>query len=171
MDIPDFGSDLPGVVARTTIVYVGLVLAFRLIGKSSTGQLSTMDLIVLLVIANAVQNAMVGENVTLLGGLVAAAVILVLDRALHALMARSGRARRVLEGEPALLVEDGRVDEERLRKEGITPDELAMALRMNGLLEPEEARFVFLETTGQISVIPYRDNPAADSADPPRAIG
>ena len=171
MDIPDFGSDLPGVVARTTIVYIGLVLAFRVIGKSSTGQLTTMDLIVLLVIANAVQNAMVGENVTLLGGLIAASVILVLDRALHSLMERSGRVRQILEGDPALLVEEGRVDDERMRKEGITPAELAMALRQNGLMEPEEARFVFLEMTGQISVIPYRDNPAAASPDPPGAAG
>ena len=171
MDVPDFGSDLLGVVARTTIVYVGLVFAFRIIGKSSTGQLSTMDLIVLLVIANAVQNAMVGENITLLGGLVAAAVILVLDRGLHLLIERSGPARRILEGEPALLVEEGRVDEERLRKERITPEELAMALRLNGLMAPEEARFVFLEATGQISVIPYRDNPPATSADAPHAAG
>mgnify|MGYP000344844400 FL=1 len=71
MDIPDLrsdlGSDLPGVIARRAIVYVALVIAFRVLGKSSTGRLSTMDLIVLLVIANAVQNAMVGENVTLVG--------------------------------------------------------------------------------------------------------
>ncbi len=158
MEIPDFGSDLPGVVARTAIVYVALVVAFRLLGKSSTGQLTTMDLIVLLVIANAVQNAMVGENVTLLGGLLAAAVILVLDRGLHFVIERSRRARQVLEGEPSLLVEDGRVDEDRMRKEGITADELGLALRQNGLMRADEARYVFLETTGAISVIPYRDD-------------
>ena len=171
MDIPDLGSDLPGVVARTAIVYVALVIAFRVLGKSSTGQLSTMDLIVLLVIANAVQNAMVGENVTLIGGLIAAAVILVLDRGLHFLIERSGRARRILEGEPTILVEDGRIDEERMRKEGITPDELGMALRQNGLMAAEEARYIFLETTGAISVIPYRGDGPDGTGQKPRAGG
>ncbi|HUP54742.1 MAG TPA: YetF domain-containing protein [Methylomirabilota bacterium] len=172
MDIPDLGSDLPGVVVRTAIVYVVLVIAFRLLGKSSTGQLSTMDLIVLLVIANAVQNAMVGENVTLIGGLLAAAVILVLDRGLHYLIERSRRARRLLEGAPTLLVEDGRIDEEQMRKEGITPDELGMALRQNGLMAAEEARYVFLETTGAISVIPYGDGgPGSGGSTSPRAAG
>lgn len=171
MDIPDLGSDLPGVVARTAIVYVALVIAFRVLGKSSTGQLSTMDLIVLLVIANAVQNAMVGENVTLIGGLLAAAVILVLDRGLHFVIERSKRARVVLEGEPTILVQDGRIDEDRMRKEGITSDELGMALRQNGLLKAAEARYVFLETTGAISVIPYRDDGPDGPGQKARAVG
>jgi uncharacterized membrane protein YcaP (DUF421 family) len=165
MDIPDLGSDLVGIVIRTAIVYVALVIGFRLIGKSRTGQLSTIDLIVLLVIANAVQNAMVGDNVTLLGGLVAAAVILVLDRALHFLTEKSPAARRALDGEPTILVENGRILEDRLEHEGVTRAELALALRQNGLVTPEEARFVYLETTGAISVIPFRDD------DAPRADG
>ncbi|MEO5940561.1 MAG: YetF domain-containing protein [Candidatus Limnocylindrales bacterium] len=167
MDIPDFGSDLPGVIARTAIVYVALVVAFRVLGKSSTGQLSTIDLVVLLVIANAVQNAMVGENVTLIGGLIAAGVILVLDRGLHFVTERSSRARTLLQGEPAILVEDGILDDERMRKEGITPDELAMALRQNGLMRADEARYVFLETTGAISVIPYRDDGSGNGGQAP----
>ena len=170
MEIPDFGSDLIGIVFRTTIVYGALVVGFRLAGKSRTGQLSTMDLVVVLVIANAVQNAMVGENTTLLGGLLAAAVLLILDRGLHFLTERSPRARIALEGEPAILVEEGRVLEGRLADEGVTPDELAMALRQNGLLRADEARFVYLETTGTISVIPYRDGgPGATGPDRPAA--
>lgn len=153
--LPDFGSDLVGIVFRSAIVYVALIVGFRVMGKSRTGQLSTIDLIVLLVIANAVQNAMVGANVTLIGGLVAAAVILVLDRILHAITDGSPRARRIVAGEPALLVDNGRVDAERMRREGVTADELGIALRQNGLLRPEDARFVFLETTGTISVIPF----------------
>jgi uncharacterized membrane protein YcaP (DUF421 family) len=82
--IPDLGSDLPSVVLRTAIVYVCLVLGFRFLGKREAGQLSTLDLVVLLVIANAVQNAMVGENTSLVAGLIAAAVILILDLVLHA---------------------------------------------------------------------------------------
>jgi uncharacterized membrane protein YcaP (DUF421 family) len=157
VDIPDLGSDLVGVALRTSIVYVALIVGFRLIGKSRTGQLATIDLIVLLVIANAVQNAMVGQNDSLIGGIIAAAVILLLDRALHAVTDRWPEARRIVEGEPTMLVEEGRVLPEPMRREGISPHELAMALRENGLMTAEEAQFVFLETTGVISVIPYRD--------------
>ncbi len=156
MTIPDFGSDLLGVAARTAIVYVVLVIFFRVAGKREAGQLSTLDLIVLLVISNAVQNAMVGENVTLIGGLLAAGIILALDRGLHFLMDRSKTLHEVIEGEPVLLVEDGRILHDHLRSEGISDRELAVALRQNGLLTAAEARFVYFETNGQISVIPRR---------------
>src|SRR5512144_2176227 len=100
MTIPDFGSDLPSVVLRTAIVYVCLVLGFRILGKREAGQLSTLDLVVLLIIANAVQNAMVGENTSLLAGLIAAGAILVLDLALHAAADRWRPIRDALDGEP-----------------------------------------------------------------------
>lgn len=157
MTIPDLGSDLPGVALRTAIIYVCLVVGFRLAGKRESGQLSTLELVVLLVIANAVQNAMVGDNTTLLGGIVAAAVILLLDRGLHAMTERSRTAHKALEGDPALLVENGRILHAALEKEGISERELGVALRQNGLLSAAEARFVFLEANGQFSVIPWRD--------------
>lgn len=158
MTIPDLGSDLVGVVLRTAIVYVCLVLGFRFLGKREAGQLSTLDLVVLLVISNAVQNAMVGENTSLIGGLVAAGVILVLDLALHAAADRWGPLRNALDGEPTILVDHGRILYENLRHEGISDRELAVALRQNQLLSAEEALYVFLETNGQISVIPRRDD-------------
>ena len=157
MTIPDLPSDLVGVALRTTIVYVCLVAGFRLAGKRESGQLSTLELVVLLVIANGVQNAMVGDNVTLLGGLVAAAVILLLDRGLHALTERSRSAHEALEGDPALLVENGRVLPAALESEGISERDLGVALRQHGLLTAAEARFVYLEANGQFSVIPWRD--------------
>lgn len=157
MTIPDLGSDLISVAVRTAIVYVCLVLGFRLLGKREAGQLSTLDLVVLLVIANAVQNAMVGENTSLVAGLIAAFVILVLDLLLHAAADRWGPLRDALDGEPTILVDHGRVLVANLRQEGISDRELAVALRQNQLLAPEEALYVFLETSGQISVIPWRD--------------
>jgi hypothetical protein len=120
MTIPDLGSDLVSVALRTAIVYVCLVLGFRIFGKREAGQLSTLDLVVLLVIANAVQNAMVGENTSLAAGLLAALVILALDRGLHVLTDRSKIVRATLEGEPVMLVEDGKILEEHLRSEGIS---------------------------------------------------
>ena len=165
MTIPDLGSDLIDVVLRTAIVYVCLVLGFRFLGKREAGQLSTLDLVVLLVISNAVQNAMVGQNTSLIGGLVAAAVILVLDLALHAAADRWGPLQDALDGEPTLLVDHGRILFDNLRKEGISDRELAVALRQNQLLTADEALFVFLETNGQISVIPRRDDGDTDPAD------
>ena len=161
MTIPDLGSDLPGVVLRTAIVYVALVLGFRFLGKREAGQLSTLDLVVLLVIANAVQNAMVGQNTSLIAGLIAAGVILVLDLVLHAAADRWRPLRDALDGEPTLLVDHGRILVENLRHEGISDRELAVALRQNQLMSAEEALFVFLETNGQISVIPRRDDDEA----------
>jgi uncharacterized membrane protein YcaP (DUF421 family) len=165
MTIPDFGSDLIGVVVRTAIVYVCLVLGFRFVGKREAGQLSTLDLVVLLVISNAVQNAMVGQNTSLIGGLVAAGVVLVLDLALHAAADRWEPLRNALDGEPTLLVDHGRILFENLHKEGISDRELAVALRQNQLLTADEALYVFLETNGQISVIPRRDDGGPEPTD------
>jgi uncharacterized membrane protein YcaP (DUF421 family) len=177
MTIPDLGSDLVGVALRTAIVYVVLVVFFRIAGKREAGQLSTLDLIVLLVISNAVQNAMVGENTTLLAGLLAAGVILALDRGLHWLTDRSKPLRLAIEGEPVLLVEDGKVLHEHLASEGISERELAVALRQNQLMSAMEARYVFLETNGQISVIPRQrgedesQDMSFDPDDPDSPIG
>jgi uncharacterized membrane protein YcaP (DUF421 family) len=164
--IPDLGSDLISVALRTAVVYVFLVLGFRFLGKREAGQLSTLDLVVLLVIANAVQNAMVGENTSLLGGLLAALVILVLDLALHKAADRWPAFRNVLDGEPTMLVDHGVVLFENLRREGISDRELAVALRQNQLLTAAEALYVFLETSGQISVIPRRDGEDAVQGPP-----
>lgn len=171
MTIPDFGSDLVGVALRTAVVYVCLVLGFRFLGKREAGQLSTLDLVVLLVISNAVQNAMVGENTSLLGGLLAAAVILVLDLALHAAADRWAPLRNALDGEPTMLVDHGRILFENLRHEGISDRELAVALRQNQLMSAEEALYVFLETNGQISVIPRRDDDQPTDDGPPDLDG
>lgn len=164
MTIPDLGSDLIGVALRTAIVYVFLVLGLRLLGKREAGQLSTLDLVVLLVLSNAVQNAMVGDNSSLIGGLVAAAVILILDLALHAAANHWAPLRNALDGEPTVLVDHGRILVENLRREGISDRELAVALRQNQLLTADEALFVFLETSGQISVIPRRDDSRPEAA-------
>ena len=165
MTLPDLGSDLVSVAIRTAVVYVCLVAGFRFAGKQGAGQLSTIDLVVLLVIANAVQNAMVGENTSLIGGLLAAGIILFLDRAFHFALDRWKPLGDVLIGDPVLLVEHGRVLDENLRRESISDRELAVALRQNQLMTAEEAEFVYLETNGQISVIPWRDEPADEAAD------
>src|SRR3954463_7639720 len=118
MTIPDLGSDLLSVALRTAIVYVCLVIGFRLLGKREAGQLSTLDLVVLLVIANAVQNAMVGQNTSLAAGLIAAGVPLVLALLFHAAPDRGEPLRDALDGEPTILVDHGRILVENMRREG-----------------------------------------------------
>ena len=171
MTIPDLGSDLAGVALRTAIVYVVLVVFFRVAGTREAGQLSTLDLVVLLIIANAVQNAMVGENTSLAAGILAAAIILGLDRGLNWLADRSTRLRDAIEGDPILLVEDGRVRPDALRAAGYTEPELGIVLRQSGLLRTSEALAVYLERNGQLSVIPRAESRTLEGYDPDHPSG
>jgi len=155
MQIPDFGSSLFDVAIRTGIVYVFIVIALKVGGQRDVGQMSRLDLIVLLVIADAVQNAMVGENTTLLGGLVAAAVLVGLDRGLRYLEQRSKRVERIIEGEARMLIRNGVVLGKAMREEDLSTDELMAALRQHGVLRPDQVELAVLETDGSISVVPY----------------
>ena len=154
MEIPDFGSGIFDVVARTTIVYVVLLLLLRVGGKRKVGQLSIPDLVLVLLIANGVQNAMVGQNTSLVAGIVAAVTLVVLDRVADILEARSDRARKVLEGEPRLLVHDGVILPRALKEEDVTEGDLLGAIRQHGLRGLEDVGLAVLETNGSISIIP-----------------
>ncbi len=154
MTLPDIGSGLPEIVIRTAIVYLFLVVVLRLSGKREVGQLSILELIVILVISDAVQNSMVGENTTLWGGLVAVLTLLALDKGISLLTDRSKRARRALEGEPRLLVRDGRLMTRALREEGVDADDVRAAVRHQGLMHIDDVQLAVLETDGSISVIP-----------------
>jgi uncharacterized membrane protein YcaP (DUF421 family) len=158
-DIPDLGSGLLSVAIRSAVIYAFLVVALRLGGKREVGQLTTPDLVVLLIVSNAVQNAMVGENTTLWGGLVAAATLLGLDKALKALSERSSRAKAVLEGEPRLLVRDGRLLDRAMREETVDLDDLEMAIREHGLAKIEDVGLAVLERDGTISIVPAQADP------------
>ena len=152
-EIPDLGSGLIEVAIRTAIVYLVLLAMFRLAGKREVGQLSVLDLLVLLLIADAVQNAMVGENTTLLGGLIAAGVLVLLDRGLALVADRSKRVRKAIEGEPRMLIRDGAILMKALKDEGVNMTELETALRQHGLEEPEQVKLAVLEPDGRISII------------------
>jgi uncharacterized membrane protein YcaP (DUF421 family) len=155
--LPDIGSSLPEVVLRTAVVYLFLVVVLRVTGKREVGQISILELVVILVISDAVQNSMVGANVTLWGGLVAVLTLLAMDLGLKAITARSHRVREVVEGEPRLLVRDGRLLERALSEEGVEPEQVRAAVRSHGLVRVEDVRIAVLETDGSISVIPKSD--------------
>ena len=154
IELPDLSSDLIGVALRTVVVYLFLIVALRLAGKREMGQLSVLDLVLILVIANSVQNAMVGSNVTVWGGLVAVIALIATDRALIFVRSRSPQFERFFEGEPTLLVRDGLVLEDAMHREGVDRHELQQALREHGVLDLAEVRLAVLEVDGTISVIP-----------------
>ena len=157
--LPDIGSSLPEVVLRTAIVYVFLIVALRISGKREIGQMTVLELVVILVISDAVQNSMVGENTSLWGGLVAVVTLLALDFALKTLARRSKRVRVAIEGEPRLLVRDGRLLQRAIDEEGIDPEDVRAAVRAHGLARIEDVRFAVLETDGSISVVPREESP------------
>ena len=154
-------------ILRAAVVYLFLLLAFRFSGKRQIGQLTPFDLVVLLVISNIVQNAMIGNDNSLGGGIIGALTILVLNYAVVEVTFRSKRLRRLLEAQPTLLIHDGRVLHDNLRRERITLDDLNAALRRAGVVDTSRVRFAVLEENGGISVVPY----AAGAASDPRPAG
>ena len=157
MNLSDINLDLLEVTARTAIVYAFLIVVLRISGKREVGQMSILELIVILLISDAVQNSMVGTNSTLWGGLVAVLTLLILDYSLKLLTIRSRRVRRMIEGEPRLLVRDGRLLTKALREEKVEAEEVRAAARAQGVARIEDVRLAVLETDGSISVIPLAE--------------
>src|SRR5262245_48459387 len=142
-------------LVRAAVVYVFFLVVFRVMGKRQVGQLTPFDLVVLLIISNVVQNAAIGNDNSLGGGLIGAIAILVLNVIFVEITYRSKRLRHFLEPYPTILIHDGRIIGEHLHRERITRDDLVAVLRRNGVVDPHEVRYAVLEANGGISVIPY----------------
>lgn len=141
-------------VARTLVVYVLVLVGLRLAGKREVGQMTPFDLVVVLLIANAVQKAMVGPDDSLTGGLIAAGVLLTANYTLAFASDRIPWLRQAVEGTPTLLISDGRLIEKNLRSERLDVDEVRMAMREHGVEHIEDVRLAVLETDGSISIVP-----------------
>jgi uncharacterized membrane protein YcaP (DUF421 family) len=142
------------IIVRTTVVYLVILVGLRLAGKREIGQLTVFDLVVLLLISNAVQNAMVGQDASLTGGIIAAVVLLILNALVSLLRLRSVRLRRLVEGSPTVLILHGEVIEDHMRREGLDADTLEAALREHGVAKIGDVEMAVLETDGSISVVP-----------------
>ncbi len=142
------------IAGKTAIIYVLLIIGLRLLGKRELGQMSIYDLVLIVVIANAVQNAMVGSDNTLVGGLVAALTLLLLNRGFTILLMRSDRIEQLMLGEPVLVVKDGKLLRERMRKEGLTAEHVLAAMREHGIGDLAQVQMAVLEVDGTISIIP-----------------
>jgi uncharacterized membrane protein YcaP (DUF421 family) len=140
-------------VIRAAVVYLFLLIAFRLTGKRQVGQMTTFDLIVVLIISNVLQNAMIGPDNSVVGGIIGAAVILIVNFLIAELALRSRRAERILEPEPTVLIVNGKIVERNLRKELISTADLHSALRKDGVISAEDVKLAVLEPNGTISII------------------
>jgi uncharacterized membrane protein YcaP (DUF421 family) len=141
-------------IVRPVIVYVALLFLLKIFGKRELAQLNPFDLVVLLILSNTVQNAIIGNDTSLAGGLVGAAILLVMNWIVVHYFYQHQKLDEFFEGEPHTLVKDGQRIEDACRQEQITDAELLAAIRKQGFAGLSEVKEVVLETGGAISVIP-----------------
>ncbi len=170
-EISTFWSDIfvPGVpllekLVRTLVVYGALLFGLRLAGKRELSQLNPFDLVVLLLLSNTVQNAIIGNDNSVVGGLFGAAILLVVNHFLVRYLFKSGRLDK-LEGSPDILILDGMISHERLNEELITLAELEAAARRQGIASLQQVQECRLETGGALTFVAKSPTPEATQHD------
>ena len=150
------------IALRTCVVYFLVLGGIRLSGKREVGQMTPFDLTLLLLLSNSVQNAMTGPDTSLTGGAVAAATLLVLNYLIAELAGTNRRFRKLIQGQPSLLIHDGEVIAAHMAREHVTMDALECAVREHGIASYKEVALAVLEVDGSISVLKYDEiQPAA----------
>jgi len=152
-------------LVRSVVVYLFLLDAFRLCGKRQLGQLSAFDLVVLLIISNVVQNAVIGNDNSLAGGALGAAILVLGNSVIVRLVRRNAVAVRWFEGTPTTLVRDGRLDESAIRHLGLREEDVVQAVRHQGANDVDEVDTAVLEPGGSIIVGLKHDEENATKAD------
>jgi len=142
-------------IFRAVAVYVFLFVLFRFVGKKHVGELAPFDLLVLLILSETVQNAMIGDDKSLIGGLISAATLIALVQVMGYLSWRSKKMQRFLEGKPKVLVRHGRRHKEMMRQR-VSISELTEALRQQGCTDIANVRAAILENNGTVSVVRRR---------------
>lgn len=146
-------ADIFSIALRSMTVYAFIILALRLFGKKELSQLSIVDLVFILLLSNSVQNAMVGDNSTLVGGLTAATALFLVNVTLKNILFKSKTARRAFEGDPLMLIYEGKVIQEHLDKAKVSPEELLESIREHGVEKIAQVDLAILEVDGNISVV------------------
>jgi uncharacterized membrane protein YcaP (DUF421 family) len=141
------------IILRSITVYFFMVIALRLFGKKELSQLNTADVILILLISNSVQNAMVGNDTSLLGGLAAATVLFSINFILKKLMFKYPKFSDFMQEKPEILIHNGNLDFKTLSKLNITSDELKEAMREHGIEYFKDVKLAMLEIDGNISII------------------
>src|ERR1700738_2533086 len=140
-------------ILRPIIVYIFLIIGLRLSGKRELAQLNPFDLIVLLTLSNTVQNAIIGDDNTVLGGIIGATSLLAINYLVVRFLYDHSKIEQIVEGSPDVLIENGKVYEHKLKKELITKQELAAAARKQGFDSLSEVRQCVLEPGGTLTFI------------------
>ncbi len=143
------------IALRTSVIYAVVLLGMRLSGKREVGQMTPFDLTLLLLLSNAVQNAMTGPDTSVLGGIVAAATLLLLNFLVAEVAGGNRRFRKFVQGQPSLLVHDGKIIAAHMAREHVTMDALQQALREHGIATYHEIALAVLEVDGSISCLKY----------------
>ena len=151
-DYPDATGALI-IAAKTATVYVFLIAGLRVLGKRELGQINLYDLVMIIVLGNAVQNAMINGDNTLVGGIVAAIVLLVMNRGFNMLVVTSQRVEHLMVGEPVVMVHDGKIVPGAMKRQGITTVQLDAALREHGIDDLAAVHVCVLEVDGTLSVV------------------
>ena len=150
---------------RTIILYLVLIVSVRLMGKRQIGQMEASEFVVAMLIADLAAVPMQDASIPLLSGVVPLLTVLGLELSLSLLVLKSVVFRRFLCGKPVILIDNGEVLQENLRRTRITMDELVSHLRQKDVLDLQAVQYAILETDGNLSVFPYpREQPASASA-------
>lgn len=148
-------------IIRPILVYLFLIAGLRLAGKRELAQLNPFDLVVLLTLSNTVQNAIIGNDNSVLGGLIGATTLLVVNYVVVRFFYDHSKLDRLIEGDPDVLVENGQLKEDRLKKELITRTELEAAARRQGFASLDECERAVLEPGGTVSFMGKKPSPEA----------
>ena len=143
------------ILLRTVVIYLVVLVGVRLSGKREVGQMTPFDLTLLLLLSNSVQNAMTGPDTSLAGGVVAASTLLILNYLIAEVSGTNRRFRRFVQGQPSLLVHDGKIIESHMAREHVSMDELHRALREHGISCVDQTALAVLEVDGSISCLKY----------------
>ena len=146
------------IIFRSAAVYIFMIIAIRLAGKKELSQLSATDLVFIILIGNALQNAMIGEDNTLIGGLIAASTLFILNYVFKLAMFKSQWFKKVVEGEPVLLINEGVLNLENLDRMKISIPDLNESIREHGIDDHSKIKLAMLEVDGKISVISFENN-------------
>ncbi|MGA8510891.1 MAG: YetF domain-containing protein [Candidatus Sulfotelmatobacter sp.] len=143
------------IALRTGVIYLVVLIGVRLSGKREVGQMTPFDLTLLLLLSNSEQNAMTGPDTSLAGGVVAASTLLLLNYLIGTLSGTNRGFRRVVQGEPSLLIHDGKTIQSHMAREHVSMDELERALREHGIAQVHDVALAVLEVDGSISCMKY----------------
>lgn len=151
------GLGLLQIVIRTAIIYTLVLVGVRLAGKREVGQMTPFDLVLLLLLSNSVQNAMTGPDTSVIGGVVAAITLFLLNTLIAEIAGVNRRFRKFVQGSPSMLIHNGDILLDHMSKEHVSIDELERALREHGIASAKDVSIGVLEVDGSMSFLKFED--------------